>query len=215
MRSIAWHHVRESAVAADAIRQAKDRFRTAVNADDQRAALEFLATAAPDDALECARQALSSPRARVRAAALAVLLSKAAPADQEPLLLAGLKDPAGRVQAVAVQAIFRGAWPPPGDAVVAIARAHGSVAALRRAFDVLSRTSSWERLLALLAITDGPLPPGGRELCADALLLWQRDDASNFVPLGEVQRTQLLTLHRRMAATLPASLGAHLEFLLR
>jgi hypothetical protein len=215
VRFIAWQHVRETPFAGEALRQAKDRFRTATKVDDQCAALDFLTTAAPADTLDLCRQALCSPRPRVRAVALAALLSRSTSSVQEELLLDGLKDPSGRVQAVAVQAVLRGASPPAGDVVIAIAQTHGSVAALRRSFTVVSKTSPWERLLYLLMAAEAKLPPGGAELCVNALTEWQRDSYRNFLPLQKAQRTRVEALWRRVAPALPpflrAQIGVHLS----
>lgn len=214
VRGVAWHHVGRTARAAQVVRDAKARLQAATRLADRCAALALLVLADPGAAAQDCDRALRSDQPRLRAMALAALLS-GQPATQEQLLVTGLKDASSRAQAVAARAIYRGATPPPAEVVMAIARQHGTAGALRRAVLVLSRSPFWERLVLLLEAAEGQLPPGGAELCEQALREWLRDSYNNFVPLREDLRTRLLPLWQRAAPGLPPALRKEIAFQLR
>lgn len=214
VRGVAWHHIGRTARAEEVVREAHDRLQTATSLADQCAALASLVLADPEGATPAWHQALRSQQPRLRAIALAALLSRPS-ASQEELLLAGLRDASSRVQAVAARAISRGAAPPPPEVVMAIARAHGTAAALGRAFGVLARSSFWERLALLLEAVESELPPGGAELGNQALAQWRKDSYNNFMPLPDDLRARLLPLWQRVAPRVPAPLRDEIAFQLR
>lgn len=206
VRAVAWQHLRRTDRVSNAIQAAATQFQDAPNVSDRCAALDFLATATSEQAQSACREALNSSHPRLRALALAALLSRTTGPVQEELLLRGLRDASSKVQLIALRAVMRGALPPPSEPVLEAAKRHGTVASLRRAFAVLSRTPPWERLLQILRCMEVELPEGCAAVCLDALADWERDARNVFLPLRQPLRSDVESLWRRVAPKVTGSL---------
>jgi len=212
VRAVAWQHVRQTGAVADAIRAATTQFENSVTVAEKWAALDFLVTAAPEQAENACRSALRSSHPRLRALALAALLSRSSESDQEELLLTGLRDPSGKVQLTFLHAVVQGALPPSSAAVLGAARLHGTAASLRRAFALLSRTPPWDRLSQILQSLETELPEGGTDVCLHALAEWERDAYNTFVPLRQPFRSDVESLWQRVAPRVPEALRGKVSF---